>query len=686
MSNNWIPGWKKKEKEEREGEGDEVEDEEVDEEDDSFNEVEKKKSWFWTKNNNTSTVPPIPSTSNKVVPSDLDDAVLYKPHDTSQQFNQIDTHKNENVVENIIVPSWNACLPARKPSLLLSASTSNVNNNPKMDLSWRQYLSSISSRLGFSAPVDKDEKKTVEDEIHLLYEKTYRLYGKSLTKLPQHQRACIPNYNKQFEDVESGKDTSSADSDSDISITDDALGNLIINQKRNNLQQLARTIPQNEITNQTPANLKRIKKILIIGVHGFFPTKMVRTIIGSPKGTSLKFANEAEKAIIRYCLENKIISKDNSNDLSIQKIALEKEGKIFDRVSFFIEILKQWSKELNDADCIFVSAHSQGCVVTVILLAKLIKLGILKDPYKKRIGVLAMCGINNGPFYGFDKTFFMKAYSTIEHDSLNELFELNKFDSDLSLEYKDSIQIIINVNVKISFIGSINDQLVPLYSALALHLYHPNIYRACYIDQTAQTPLFVQKLVAICCHLQNIGYFDNNVLKELSPILAGPMTGGGHSKIYNDGKVYDLGVKFLLDTDDIVIPPIEGRFTGYIQQYQDIYGLRGEQRVEEREAERVHQITKLPIANQVYIKQYNIGKIGSNPFILPWCLRGLLFNIEKNWPDSSKLISVESSQDINKSGYDQIDELYQAFDNWKPESKQMKDLKFRLNGLRASKL
>jgi hypothetical protein len=630
-----------------------------------------------------------------------DDAVLYKPHDTLRQFNQINTHKNENVIGNVIVPDWNSCLPTRRLSLIPiihSETTSNANNNisPKMDIkSWRQYLNSLSSRLGFglhsltsfveSKP--NSDKNQVEQEMNLLYEKTYRLYGKSLTKLPHNKRACVPNYNKQFDtsnqifddDVDNNEPNS-------ISITDDAMGNLLINHKRTQHQQISRTISPSDIVSQTPQSLHKIKRILIIGVHGFFPTKMIRPIIGSPKGTSLKFANEAEKAVIRYCLENNIINQNESNDMSIQKIALEKEGKIFDRVGFFIEILKQWSKELNDADCIFVAAHSQGCVVTIILLAKLIKLGILKDPYRKRIGILAMCGINNGPFYGFDKSFFMKAYSTIEHDSLMELFELNKFDSDHSLEYKDSIQIIINVNVKICFIGSVNDQLVPLYSALASHVFHPNIYRACYIDQSAQTPPFVQKLVSLCCQLQNLGYFDNNVLKELSPILAGPMTGGGHSKIYNDGKVYDLGIKFLLDTDDIVIPPNEGRFTGYNQlQYHDIYGLKNFG-LSQPENEPVHQILKLPIVNQVYIKEYNVGKIGTNPFILPWCLRGLMFNIEKNWPNSQKLISVDSGDEISRTGYDEIDDLYEKFDNWKPETKQMKDLKFRLNGLRASKL
>ena len=73
---------------------------------------------------------------------------------------------------------------------------------------------------------------------------------------------------------------------------------------------------------------------------------MIRPIIGAPKGTSLKFANEAEKAVIRYCVENNLINENESN-VSIQKIALEKEGKVFDRVEFFTEILQKWEKRIK---------------------------------------------------------------------------------------------------------------------------------------------------------------------------------------------------------------------------------------------------------------------------------------------------------------------------------------------------
>lgn len=655
-----------------------------------------------------------------------EDAVLYKAHTKPEDLNSINTHTNENLKENLIVPDWNNCLPQCHSSSITSNSISNsifgnhststqdTGLNSKVDFkNLRNFLHQLSSRLGFGTQTltsvveqgsdsqgSSDTTRHIENEFNLLYEKTYRLYGNHLSRLPPHKCACLPNYDKFFSySEESGIEPQvkrkkiEHDETNSTTVTNDMLGNLLINRVETN-PPLNKKMDLPQIYPKRPNRLQKIKKILIIGVHGFFPTKMIRPIIGHPKGTSLKFANEAEKAIIRYCIENNLIH-ENSSDVSIQKIALEKEGKIFDRVKFFTEVLHKWTKEINDADFIFVASHSQGCVVSIMLLARLIDSGILVNATNKRIGILGMAGVNNGPFYGVDKSLLMKAYTAIEHESLAELFELTKFDSEQSVVYKKSMQTIVNANVKICFIGSINDQLVPLYSSLASHIFHPNIYRACYIDYSSQTPLFIQKLVSLCCHMINLGYFDSNVLKELSILLAGPLTGGGHSKIYNDGKVYDLGVKFVLDTDDIVIPyepadscsgkshPREG---GMLNGNQLVstdntgYGLS------DQLDNMKYSKYQLPISNQIYIKEYNVGKIGTNPFILPWCLRGLLFNIERNWPDNNKLLTVNHGKDIGKSGYDEISEFFKLFESWKPETKALKELKFRLNGIRASKL
>ncbi|SCV03619.1 LAME_0H11870g1_1 [Lachancea meyersii CBS 8951] len=374
-------------------------------------------------------------------------------------------------------------------------------------------------------------------------------------------------------------------------------------------------------------------KVLLIGIHGFFPTRMIRPLIGEPTGTSTKFITEAEKAVIRWF-------RDQNTPLEISKIALEREGKVMDRVEFFLDVIKKWVDEINKADFIYFVAHSQGCPVSIILLAKLIEQGIiqldqtdqgpqdqdtktLKLAKKKVVSILAMAGVNNGPFYGVDQTLFVRAYSTIENDSLRELFQFQDFDSVLARKYIQSLKIIIASNVKVTFVGSINDQLVPLYSSTCLFARHPNIFRATFIDKDTKTPAFISRIVGIANQLNNLGFDDHGIIKEISGSLAGTLTGGGHSKIYNEGQVYDLGIKFALETSD----------------------------ASEDQA--------------VKYETYQVDELGSNPYHLPWCMRGLLF---------------ETGVHI---GREQISDLFREFEAWDPETKLLKDVKYRLSGLRS---
>ncbi|SCV05663.1 LANO_0H12442g1_1 [Lachancea nothofagi CBS 11611] len=373
-------------------------------------------------------------------------------------------------------------------------------------------------------------------------------------------------------------------------------------------------------------------RVLLIGIHGFFPTRMIRPLIGEPTGTSTKFITEAEKAVIRWF-------RNQDTQVEISKIALEREGKVMDRVNFFFEVLTKWVDEINKADFIYFVAHSQGCPVSIILLARLIEAGVIRldqvgqgsderDVTKgirknKVVSILAMAGVNNGPFYGVDQTLFVRAYSTIENDSLRELFQFQNFQSVLARKFIQSLRIIIASNVKITFVGSINDQLVPLYSSTCLFAHHPNIFKATFIDKDSKTPDFITRIVGIANHLNNLGYDDHGIIKEISGSLAGTLTGGGHSKIYNEGHVYDLGIKFALETSNI--PPDQ----------------------------------------PVVYKTYQVDELGSNPYHLPWCMRGLLY---------------ETGLHV---GREQIVELFREFEEWDPETKLLKDVKYRLNGLRS---
>lgn len=363
-----------------------------------------------------------------------------------------------------------------------------------------------------------------------------------------------------------------------------------------------------------------VKRVLIIGVHGFYPTKMIRPIIGEPTGTSMKFAQVGESAMLSWAEENGL-------QVEIQKIALEKEGKIFDRVDFFFDILKNSAEDIQKADFIFICAHSQGTPVSIMLISKLLEYGIIGK--NKHIAILGMAGINIGPFYGMDKSLFVRAYSAIENESLLELFQFQNFESLQSRKYIDSLKNLVKNNVKVTFIGSIDDQLVPLYSAIALHVQHPNFFRGVYIDHSTNTPDFVARIIKLSCMLYNLGSTDHDVIKEISTALAGPITGGGHSKIYNDLQVYKLALDFTLKTESSTIS----------------------------------------VNQPVRVKPFDIKKLGTgaNPFNLPWCARGLFFEVNKRVPN----------------GKQEIESVFKEFDDWSPDSKALKDIKYRLNGIKA---
>lgn len=124
-----------------------------------------------------------------------------------------------------------------------------------------------------------------------------------------------------------------------------------------------------------------IKKALAIGIHGLFPAPLLRTVIGQPTGTSIRFANHAATAIRRWT------DAHGYKDCEIEKVALEGEGKIADRVDNLWKLLLNWIDHVRKADFILVACHSQGVPVAIMLVAKLIEFGVVSQG---RIGICAM--------------------------------------------------------------------------------------------------------------------------------------------------------------------------------------------------------------------------------------------------------------------------------------------------------
>ncbi|KAL8304637.1 hypothetical protein RB597_004259 [Gaeumannomyces tritici] len=352
----------------------------------------------------------------------------------------------------------------------------------------------------------------------------------------------------------------------------------------------------------------KIKKALAIGVHGLFPATYLRPMIGQPTGTSIKFANHCADSIRRWA------DSHGCEGCEIEKVALEGEGKIGDRVENLWKLLLNWIDLIRQADLIMVACHSQGVPVGVMLVAKLIELGIVTT---SRIGICAMAGVSLGPFPSYQSGMGMLMGSAAE------LWEFANPESEVSRRLEASLRAVLAHGARVTYIGSMDDQVVPLESALYSSASHPLLYRAVFVDARVHAPDFIAHLVGFALKLRNMGISDHGLIRELSVPLAGSLySGAGHSTLYDDPQVYDLAISHALETSDV------GRVPCEIRRHE--------------------------------------GITNPNPYHLPWIMRGLL---------EEDLARTELSSEVA--------ELLAQFDNWKPVTKPLKDVKYRLEAVRS---
>jgi len=123
--------------------------------------------------------------------------------------------------------------------------------------------------------------------------------------------------------------------------------------------------------------------------------KLVRSMVGEPTGTSIKFCEQMTAAVKKYFEGTHNITIP---DESIVNIPLQWEGKVLERVEKLYSLIElDYMKMIQDADIILWATHSQGTPVSAILLRKLIEEGIIQVN-KQPICMLAMAGISHGPF------------------------------------------------------------------------------------------------------------------------------------------------------------------------------------------------------------------------------------------------------------------------------------------------
>ncbi|ORZ23953.1 hypothetical protein BCR42DRAFT_317282 [Absidia repens] len=382
------------------------------------------------------------------------------------------------------------------------------------------------------------------------------------------------------------------------------------------------------------------KKVVVVGVHGWFPMKLVRSMIGEPTGTSVKFCEQMVAAVKKYFEQEHGLFLGES--VTITSVPLEGEGKVEDRVNkLYTNLINHstWLEAVSSADIILWATHSQGTPVSAMLLHRLLERGHIHT-HRQSVGMLAMAGISHGPFPVLKGSLIVKYF---EADAARELFEFMDSESDISKKFRASLAYMMQRGIKLTLVGSMQDQVVPLYSAIISAISHPNIVRSVYIDGHifTQENDFIINLITFALGLRNAGLSDHGLLTHLSEVLAGSLYAleGGHSTIYEELDVYYLAVQHLFETDPlgkaVLINSMDNNDT---------------------------LATSTTTNNEAKLKPFQAKSI-KNPYYLPWAMRGI----------------CEDQAILNNAIWTkQLDELRELFDRWEPTTPKLRSVKIRL--------
>jgi hypothetical protein len=220
--------------------------------------------------------------------------------------------------------------------------------------------------------------------------------------------------------------------------------------------------------------------------------------------------------------------------------------------------------------------------------------------------------------------------------------------SPISVKFRQSLAYVLKCGTKVVLTGSMQDQVVPLYSAIMSSVNHSSILRSIYIDgHIYSQDDFLINLIVFALKLRNTGLSDHDLLMHLSEVLAGSLYAleGGHSTIYEELEVYMTAIRYTFETTP---------FGKYIR----------------RMSAQPSSQTKRPIVEDAVLESFQ-AKQQQNPFYLPWALHAVC-------TDPLILADKLLKEDLRR--------LLTLFEQWNPTSARLRELKFRLDPLQTIKL
>lgn len=293
----------------------------------------------------------------------------------------------------------------------------------------------------------------------------------------------------------------------------------------------------------------------------------------------------------------------DESEIRLTQIPLEGEGVIDDRVDKLYKAYLSnpaWINDVRRADAIFFAAHSQGCIVTTHLISRMIAQGHIRtannrdavvrcewafgpiaivpddsskksrrlaaglsgaDGGRQKVAMLAMCGVHLGPFMSISTSSVIGPYlHWFENAAARELFEFQDTESKVSQAYQRSLAMILENEVRVLLLASLNDQVVPIYGASFATATHPLLLRALFVDGASYSASdFMTNLICFAFLLRNAGIDDQRLVEHLSEATAGSLTGVGHSSPYEELACYSLAVQYLLHAGPAAepLPPLQ---------------------------------------------------------------------------------------------------------------------------------
>ncbi len=236
------------------------------------------------------------------------------------------------------------------------------------------------------------------------------------------------------------------------------------------------------------------------------------------------------------------------------ELPLSGHGTVDQRVNqYFDTQLQPFVSVLKQADMVLFACHSQGCIVTSLLLEKMVAADML-DTTEQFLGVIAVGGIHHGPY---------PDQMSDGYSATRELFYLGRPEQPLSQRYLHAVCHLLSTGVKYFVVGSWFDQVVPLFSACLYAIEEPpiatntspspihvasNLCRAIFVSSELFQHDFLSSLVRLCLHVRNMGH-ESEVLVHLSGFLRGRLIQrreGAHSVVRSNVDVFGHACQWML--------------------------------------------------------------------------------------------------------------------------------------------